>query len=410
MGKDAKYFSEFTLYKSITYFLYLYKLKPVKTSYFLLILLTLTACTHQSKRAIVKQTAVKKVRPLKLADTSIADTDNDHENNIRFSDKRLENFLDSVGKLSTKALADKAAFGADSIFKNQTSLDTMISSKDLDIIKRAIQKGYIRVKVARRIFHNPDISYDCTTKSIFLTYKKGLIPIVYYPFDKDTTQFNEYAVCIGDPGHCTTAALYFFKKNRIIALHEGYNRFAPDLAHYKDADGKTVVYYGKNFGEGSGIWWNNYFFYKYEGNKLIPILNELENGNRQNFFWGPRVMWLQSTILKTNPLTIKMVYYQYLSGTASFSDSERHDDLKIADDSTLVQYSWNEATKALQGAYNKSKITKPQILSYYLVDDELLFINSNYKILKLAIHDKAKKKNVLIYLNEIKNHFAKKKA
>src|SRR5882724_7995440 len=140
MGKDAKLISEFILYISITYFIYLYELKPVKTSYLLLFLLTLTACTHQPKRVVVK-----KIQPLKLGDTSIADTDSDHENNIRYSDKRLESFLDSVGKLSTKALADKVAFGADSIFKNQILLDTTISSNDLAIIKQAIHKGYIGV-------------------------------------------------------------------------------------------------------------------------------------------------------------------------------------------------------------------------------------------------------------------------
>jgi hypothetical protein len=365
----------------------------------------LAACMHRPK------SVVKKVsQPLKLSNTSIADTDIDHENHIRYSDKRLEDFLDSVGTLSAQSLADTVAFGADSVFKNQTSLDTTLSSKDFEIIKRAIHKGYISVKTARRIFHNPDISYDCNVKSIMLTYKKGLIPVVYYPFDKDTTQFNEFAVCIGDPGHCITAALYFFKGNRLIALHEGYNRFAPDLEHYKDSDGKTVVYYGKSFESGSGIWWNNYFFYKYEGNKLIPILNELQNGNRQNFFWGPRVMWLESTVQKTNPLTIKMVYYQYLPNTASFSDISNYDnDPKIVDDSTLVQYAWNEKTKTLQGDYGKSKITKPQILSYYLEDNELLFINSYYKTLKLALRDTTKRKATLIYLNIIKNHISKKK-
>ena len=369
--------------------------------FYTLMLCVLVGCTHQSKPV------VKKVHPPKTVDTSSADADD--EKKIHYSDQQLESFLDSVGKLPTQRLADKVAFGADSVFKDQMALDTMISSKDFEIIKRAAHKGVMHVKTATRIFGNKHISYDCTTKSVLLNYKKGFIPVVYYPFDKDTTQFNEYAVCIGDPGHCLSAALYFFKGNRIIALHDGYNRFAPDLEHYKDADGKTVIYYGKGFDSGSGIWWNNFFFYKYDGNKLIPILDELQNGNRQNFFWGPRVMWLESTVIKTDPLTIKMVYYQYLSSTNPYYKSDNRDaDPKIIDDSTSVQYTWNEQAKTLDGQYKSSKISKPQILSYYLQDNELLFVNAYYKTLKHALLNKTKRKAVLNYLNEIKNHYSKK--
>jgi len=370
----------------------------VKNIFCLFLLLTMLSCTRKPKHD------VKKIPLQKPASASTADTGK--EKVFRYTDQQLESYLDSVGQLSTKPLADKVAFGADSVFKDQTALDSVISLKDLTILKHAIHKGVIAVKTARRIFGNNHISYDCTEKSILLTYKKGLIPVVYYSFDKDTNEFNEYAICVGDPGHCVEAALYFFKGNRLIALHDGYNRNAPDLEHYKDADGKTVVYYGKEFDNGSGIWWFNFFFYKYDGNKVIPVLDELQNGNRQNFFWGPRVMWLESTVVKTNPLTIKMVYYQYLTeATPYYHASDRDSDAKIIDDSTFVQYTWNEQTKTLQGQYQNSRINKPQILSYYLQDNELLFMNAYYKTLKLALLDKKKRKAVLNYLNEIKNHY-----
>jgi len=80
----------------------------------------------------------------------------------------------------------------------------------------------------------------------------------------------------------------------------------------------------------------------------------------------------------------------------------------IINDSTFVQYNWNEQTKTLQGQYKDSKISKPQILSYYLEDNELLFVNAYYKSLKLALVDKTKRKSVLNYLKEIKNHYNKK--
>ena len=93
------------------------------------------------------------------------------------------------------------------------ALDGVISLKDLTILKHAIRKGAIAVKTARRIFGNNHIGYDCTEKSVILTFKNGLIPVVYYPFDKDTTKFNEYAICVGPvrvpAGHCMVTALYF---------------------------------------------------------------------------------------------------------------------------------------------------------------------------------------------------------
>lgn len=280
-------------------------------------------------------------------------------------------------------------------------LDSVISLKDFKTLKRAARKGVIEVNTARRIFGNDDIDSNCNEKSVLLTYNKGLIPVVYFPFDTKK-EFNEFAICIGDPEHCGNAYLYFFKANRIIARHNGYNRDGLELKHYKDIDGRTVVYYNEEFARGSGTWWNNFFFYKYDGDKLIPILNELENGNAQGYSI-PRVLWLESFVQKTNPLTIKMVYNDY------FPDVTKDDYGRvIVDDSTSVQYIWNEQSKILEGQYEKSKISEAQILSYYLGDNDLLFINSYYKTLKGSLVDSAKRKSMLNYLNKIKNYYNNK--
>lgn len=303
--------------------------------------------------------------------------------------------------MPTHRLADSIAFWPDSIFKNQVQLDSVISLKDFKTLKRAARKGVIEVNTARRIFGNDDIDSNCNEKSVLLTYNKGLIPVVYFPFDTKK-EFNEFAICIGDPEHCGNAYLYFFKANRIIARHNGYNRDGLELKHYKDIDGRTVVYYNEEFARGSGTWWNNFFFYKYDGDKLIPILNELENGNAQGYSI-PRVLWLESFVQKTNPLTIKMVYNDY------FPDVTKDDYGRvIVDDSTSVQYIWNEQSKILEGQYEKSKISEAQILSYYLGDNDLLFINSYYKTLKGSLVDSAKRKSMLNYLNKIKNYYNNK--
>jgi len=320
-------------------------------------------------------------------------------NPIQYSDNELETFLDSVGQLPTQPLADTLAFYADSIFKNQTQLNSVISLKDFNILKRAARNGVIAVNTARRIFGNNDIDSNCNVKSIYLTYKKGFIPVVYFSFDRNKGEFNEYAICIGDPEHCGNAYLYFFKANRIIAKHNGYAHYGLELQHYKYTDGETIVYYTCEFSDGTGQWWSNFFFYKYDGNKLIPILNELQNGNLQGYT-SFRVLWLESFIQKTNPLTIKMVYYDY------FPEAIKNDyGPVIIDDSTSVQYIWNEQSKTLEGQYDKSKISKAQILSYYLPRNDFLFINSYYKTLKNCLLDTTKRKWTLNYLNEVKNYY-----
>jgi hypothetical protein len=45
--------------------------------------------------------------------------------------------------------------------------------------------------------------------------------------------------------------------------------------------------------------------------------------------------------------------------------------LKIVDDSITVQYTWNEKKKMFEGTFERSKINRSQILSYYLADNEI---------------------------------------
>lgn len=316
-------------------------------------------------------------------------------------DQQLEAYLDSVGRLPTRPLAEQGAFFADSVFRSHPRFARVVSAADLAILKTASREGVMAVKTAKRIFADTSIDINCNTKSVLLTYPVGIIPISYYLFNKES---QEYALCVGDPGHCSSAALYFFKGNNIIARHRAYNRYDLGLQHYKDTDGRTVIYYTMNFTSGSGIWWNQYFFYKYIGNTLAPVLTELENGNLQSPSpWGVRTFWLKSTVEKTNPLTLKMVYYSQLPDTA-----ESYDGPGIIDDSTSVEYTWNAQTQMLEGQYQKSKISRPQIFSYYVQDNDILFINAYYHPLKSALQDTASRKATLMYLHQVKSHYQRR--
>jgi hypothetical protein len=361
--------------------------------YLVLITVLLTAgCTHTSK------IQNKSVTPNPTSEKF--NKNSKHLPTKDYSDRQLESFLDSIGHLPTQPLADRAAFAVDSVFKSPKQMDTMISAGDFETLKQGARKGMMKVDIARRIFKNFNISYDCNVKSVMLTYKKGLIPVVYTAFSKEHNGFDEFALCIGDPAHCDKTELYFFKRNRIIALHDGYDRFAAEMKYYKDADGKMVVYYGKNFDEGTGVWWDNLFFYKYDGDRLIPILNELNDANLlQSTPWGgDRSYWFKTFIIKTSPLTIKMVYYQ------QFLDDR--DSVKFINDSTLVRYKWDDRSKTLRGQYDLSKISKAQILSYYLFGQDKLFINTHYVLLKHLLANPLHRKSELMYLNAVKSEIS----
>lgn len=331
----------------------------------------------------------------KSANTSKATTSSQA---IIYTDKQLESFLDSIGGLSTQTLANKSSSLPDSVFTHQTQFNKILSVKDFDALKSAALKGSIGKIIAKQIFHEEKIDSICENIRTSLNEEKEL-PVILYSFGRKKTSFDEYAICLGEPTHCSDAQLYFFKKNKIISKHYGYNRYGINLAHYKDIDGKTIIYYRQEFVSGSGNWWHQYFFYKYDGDKLLPILNELQNGNINNTV-GNRVLWLESFIQKTNPLTIKMVYYAQLPDTTRRDDSGP----MFINDSTMVEYSWDEKSKKLIGQYNNSKLNRAKVLSYNLTNNDILFINAYYKELKLSLSDKEQRALTLRYLNYVKNN------
>lgn len=357
--------------------------KKMKNIYYILTLFILTNCGNEQGR----------YENIELTTT---ETDNKE---IPYTEQQLESFLDSIGSLSPSLWADNVSFVADSTFKNQLQINKVITQADFAKLKQAVKEEEIfrtiDIKTAKNIFG--EIQID----SSFLEVNN--IPVAYFSFDKKKYTFNEFAICLGSTEageYGSSCVLYFFKNNKIIAKHNIYHRYGLELKDYKDSDGKTVIYYKQNFGSGTGIWQFNYYFYKFYDDKLIPILNELENGNLNG--WGNRrSFWLEAFVTNTTPLTLKMVYHQELYDT---TDSNP----RIIDDSTFVQYTWDEKTRTLTGNYEKSKINKFQTLTYYLADNELLFINTYYPTLKDCLKDKTKRNTVLSYLNGIKNYYENK--
>ncbi|NUN99228.1 MAG: hypothetical protein HUU01_01295 [Saprospiraceae bacterium] len=309
---------------------------------------------------------------------------------LLYSDAELEAFFDSIGNLPPELWMDSISFYSDSIFKNPEQLDVTLSPKDFERLKTACKVGDMEFELASKIFKN--LPADTTL------YAQSGFPITFFSFDHRENEFNEFAIFPVHPSAGWDGEFYFFKKNKLIARHDVSYRHSFFIDHYKDRDGKTVVFYKYNFAGGSGIWQYNYYFYKYYGNQLIPVLNELENANLN--LWQNRSFWLESTIQKTNPLTIKMVYHQ------DFRDSANQ--VRILEDSTLVRYFWDEPSRTLKGDYSSAKISREQIFSYYLTGHhELLFMNTHRSLLKQGIsgNNPSKRRAIIAYLNEVKSNY-----
>ncbi len=98
-----------------------------------------------------------------------------------------------------------------------------------------------------------------------------------------------------------------------------------------------------------------------------------------------------------------MVYYQNFNSTISLPDTTYFKSSpNFIDDSTVVRYAWDEKSRTLKGYYEQSKLSKAQIMSYYLGDNEYLFINVYYKLLKQMLKDGKQRKWVLSYLERVK--------
>ena len=317
---------------------------------------------------------------------------------VQYNSPQLISFLDSVGKLPSPPLADKASFFADSVLNNQIQPNNTVTTDNFIKLKDAALHGFIDTKTARAIFEDNKIDSICSNASSTSEAEKRTVPIVFYSFDSNKARFNEFAICLGKPERCDNSYIYFFKGRKIISKQYGYNRYGLEVNHYRDVDGKTIIYYQAQFVSGSGNWWRQFLFYKYSDSHLIPVLTELQNGNLANSV-GNRVLWLKSSIIKTMPLTIKMVYYDQLPDTTK-------DDFGpyFILDSTIVKYVWDAKLKKLIGRYNKSKLTKDQILSYNLEENDLLFIKTHYKEFKASLKDSCRKKLTYKYLNFVKNY------
>ena len=74
-----------------------------------------------------------------------------------YADKELEDYLDSIGKLSPSRWMKKVAFIPDSTFKSRQALDEKIPANDFAILKKACKTGHLDLTSAKRIFRHAEL-------------------------------------------------------------------------------------------------------------------------------------------------------------------------------------------------------------------------------------------------------------
>jgi len=312
---------------------------------------------------------------------------------IQYSEKELISWLDSIGNLNPNSWTEELTFLVDSTLKNQTKLNSKLNSTNYQKLKSTVISGGIDLDLAKQIF--PNLELD---SNLIKNIEDNKLPIGFYSFDRNEKDFNEYAISIGyDSGISWCNDVYFFKSNKIIAKHKIFHRYGLELKHFKNEINETVIYYRVNYGSGTGVWWHQFNFYRYDKDELHPALTEIENINLQ-YPWSSRTYWIESIVLNTKPLKLKFMFNNQFVDTLG-------NRIDFINDSTEVKYTFDTNKKIYEPNFKYSKLNKLKLLTYFLADNELLFVNINYELFKKELNgkDQVKRQAILTYLYELKN-------
>jgi len=343
------------------------KIKMKTTALFIILLFGLTACTQ-------------------------GQSENPTET-ISYSESELIAFLNSIGQLKPDAWIKELTFEVDSVLYNQTTLNHELTDSDFEKLKIAAKEGIIDIDFVKRIF--PKLEFDT-----LLLIADDKLPIEFYSFDKNKNNFKEFAILIGYNGFFWNNDVYFFNGKKVIAKHDIYHRYGLELKHFKDENNKTVIYYSVNYQSGTGIWWHQFNFYRYNNEQLTPILTEIKNINLRPP-WHLRAYWIESEVVNERPLQLKFVYYNQFYDISALDYSI----IDFINDSTIVTYRIDAESGKFSPDFNGTKQNRNKLLSYFHSADESLFINAHYDLFKRKLNgnDPIMRNAILNYLNELKN-------
>jgi hypothetical protein len=324
---------------------------------------------------------------------------------IRYTEPELEDWLDELGRQNTAQLVKQIENQPDADAQKRQVFNRKISAKVWREFKEE-SEYYPSSSLCSDTSDSAggsELSFNLAQKMLgkkeWVTVKTEEISAVCFFSLNPQKPFDEFYLRLGS----SYGAFYFFKKDRLLVKLRPKSHYGIDPEFWQDGEGKTVVWFDVNYTHGTGIWWNQRFFYKYDGLSFIPVLNLPQDVN-QNGIWGFRNMRFESKILRTNPLEIEMQYRQ------SLGIPEADEDTNLVSGTTTIQYVWDKQAKKYRGNYDAASITEAQMLSYPLDNGEAgerLFIHAHYARLKALLANPEKRKMVLAYLQNVKAYYSK---
>jgi len=328
-------------------------------------------------------------------------TENDSTEVVQYSESELISFLDSIGKLNPNSWVEELLFMVDSTLNNQAIFNHELTVQQFEKLKKAVKEELIDFDFAKQIF--PKLEVDTTEW-------RDKLPIEFHSFDKSETNFEKFAILIGyGGGFSWDNDVYFFYKRKVIAKHSIYHRYGLDLKHFKDENNQTIIFYKVNYQSGSGIWWHQFNFYRYNDDQLFPILTEIQNINLQ-FPWSIRGYWIESKIVNERPLQIKFVYNNQFYDGSEIDVPWDFPTRDFINDSTIVTYRIDTQSGKYIPDFNGTKQNRNKLTSYFLSDKEQLFANAHYDLFKKKLNEKndtIMRNAILNYLNDLKNGLEK---
>jgi hypothetical protein len=308
----------------------------------------------------------------------------EHVQTEKYSETRLKDFLDSVGHLSAFDLGKGFATNFYDIGDNIEYFDHALDEKDISMLKVAMKTNYLDTAVLKKL----PLPHHEEYRESYGTY------VTLYSFDDHPEDMDCFAFCFGGVGALEESDWFFFKSKKLVARHHILHRLDLKMGHFKDYDGNVVVHYNVSIRGGTGFGNSEYHFFKYDQDKLIPVLAEVKHSG-MGLLIDYDLKDIEAEILKTQPLTIKFNYLRNF-GHSHFNPIPQ----TIIEDSTLVTYHWENTCKCFVGDYRQSKLNEQQLLSFRLDKDDVYFANAHYKTLKNHLNgtDSLKKSAVLLML------------
>jgi hypothetical protein len=256
----------------------------------------------------------------------------------------------------------------DSTLEEQLVLNFQLKAYEFEELKNAIRLGQMDVRMAKRIFPN------LTDDSVFLSTLKAnnYVAIGFHSFDSDQSDFTHFAISIGG-NELRQHEVYFFHSSTILAKHRIFHHSGLNFQHYIDQQNNTVVYYSVNLGSGTGYFWNQWNFYRYDQNGFKPLLSEISSYYCQ--FPSKRVCSIEGKVANTKPLKI---HYVMSNNLVSEDDLE----FPFLNDSAIVEFKMDVSDQKLYPSNSDRTVYSNIHVPYYSDQHELAFIQANYKRMK----------------------------